>query len=353
MWNSEIVRLNGPFHPFGEERIYESVFALEVIDDFFSFELGDGLFNGGGIVDVCRRKEAGGAYRLPAEGRYRLEDASLKRRELPDKKGEMLMLACVDDVKGAGYGGLADCVAAGGDLPKCIAELLHKAGRIARNDACGVERLTRENSPVLGEARFEKSVKVVGGYAFYAQRSGAAIERAFRVEEYVRHAVPDAAEEYICRVGVELDASAHDGYKAFSVFNVEDVLEFIKHDAYFSFGSLGRQCVENGFERGWSGGEPRIQGNGGRTGRRVNRNYGPKVRDGAQNLRKPAVRFFESRKCGDQPPAHVGLVADAEEVRMKKRYAFHAANSVKDERGLAHSALALHYNILPGLYFLW
>ena len=102
-----IARLNGPFHPFGEERIYESVFALEVIDDFFSFELGDGLFNGGGIVDVCRRKEAGGAYLLPAEGRYRLEDASLKRRELPDKKGEMLVLACVDDVKGAGYGGLA------------------------------------------------------------------------------------------------------------------------------------------------------------------------------------------------------------------------------------------------------
>ena len=76
----KIERLNGSFYPFGEERVDESVFSFEVIDDFFAFELGDGLFCGGGIVGVSRRKEVGGAYLLAAAGGYRLEDAGLKRR---------------------------------------------------------------------------------------------------------------------------------------------------------------------------------------------------------------------------------------------------------------------------------
>ena len=71
------------------------------------------------------------------------------------------MLACVDDFKGAGYCVLADGVAAGGDLPNCIAELLHESRRIVRNGDCGVERLTREIATVFREAGFEKGVEVV------------------------------------------------------------------------------------------------------------------------------------------------------------------------------------------------
>ena len=45
--------------------------------------------------------------------------------------------------------------------------------------------------------------------------------------------------------------------------------------------------------------------------------------------------------------AKVGDVANAEQVGVEYRDAFHAANCLKHERGFAHAPLSLHHDVLP------
>ena len=347
MWKCENSDVS--LDPFSKERIHKAIFAFEPIDDLFAFELCNGLLCGCGVICICGREKVGGAYFTAASYRYCLEDARLERRELLDEECKMVVFAGIDRFKGVWKFVRADYVTGGCCLPDCVAKLLHKARRISRKGADGIEGLTRKIALSLGEAGFEEGVEVSGIDSFHGKGCGSAIERALRVEEYVRHPIADAAEENVGCVGVELDAPAHDCEDSFAVVYVENVLEFVKHDADLASGGLRNDCVKDGFERGRCGRQSRIQRKGRGAGGRIYRHDRSEIRNGAHDLRQPAVGAFEFGECGDESAADVGLVANAEKVGMKKRYASHVAHCFEHKGSLSGAPFALHYDILSRL----
>ena len=74
------------------------------------------------------------------------------------------------------------------------------------------------------------------------------------------------------------------------------------------------------------------------------------MREHAYGLRDPAFGIFKTCKGGDKPAADVRLVAYAEKIGMEEGDALHVAHGLENEGGLSGPAVALHDDVLAGLY---
>ena len=336
--------------PFAEEWTDEAVLSIVVVYDVFAFKLGDGLFHGCRIKDLRRVKKCAGEYLLAATFGDGVENARLLRGKLLDRKCEVVVFSGEDDCKSLLDVGFLERRSVVAHLPERIAEFLDKAGRVACGAGDRIEHLSREFSSACGKAPLDECKEVVRVDASDLERGGGMVERAGILEEYLRHLVPYAAEENVWSVGVELNSGTQHGESPFAVVDVEYVLEFVEKDACLAPLGLRQDHVKHGVERCRLGGNPRIDRHRRRAGRRVYGDRRPEMREHAYGLRDPAFGIFKTCKGGDKPAADVRLVAYAEKIGMEEGDALHVAHGLENEGGLSSPAVALHDDVLAGLY---
>ena len=336
--------------PFAEKRTAEAVFPVVVVDDVLPFKFGDGLFYGRRAEDLCRVKECAGVYLLAAAFGDGAENAGLLSGKLLDGKCEVVMFPCEDDCKGLLDVGYLERCPAGAHLPECVAEFLDKARRVARGTGDGVEHLSREYSSARGKAPLDEREEFVRVDVPDLERGGGMIERTGILKEYLRHLVSYAAEENVRGVRVELNPGAQHGERPFAVVDVEDVLELVEKDACLAPLCLRQKHIKHGVERSRLGGDARINGHRRRAGRRVYGDRRPEMREHAYGLRYPAFGIFKTCQGGDEPAANVRLVANAEKIGVEEGDALHVTHGFENEGRLSRPAVALHDDVLSGLY---
>ena len=336
--------------PLAEKRVYEPVFPVVVEYESVGHEPVYRPFHRRGAKDGCCREEFHGEDFLSAFGGHGRQHSHLERREATDEYFIVVPFARKDDIKS-----FADvCLGNGLPVPRAVpyrvAKLLYVAGRVPRDFPDGIKRYSVKLAFACRKSGREELVEVVSVDFADGERGGAPVERAVRVHEDVCHLVADAAEEDVGRLCVELDASAHDGDDSLSVLDVEDVLEFVEDHAALAFCSMSDNCVKNGFERGQVSRRLCIDGNRRRSCVRVYGKRRPQTCECLNDLFEKSGGILESCKGGREPTAEVGGVADAEQVGMEHRDAFHAANRLKHEGRLAHAPFSLHHDVLPGFH---
>ena len=274
----------------------------------------------------------------------------MERREATNEYFIVVPFARKDDVKP-----FADvCLGNGLPVPRAapyrVAKLLYVAGCVPCDFPDGIERRSGKPASACRKSGREELVEVVNVDLADGERGCAPVERAVRMHEDVRHLVADAAEEDVGRLCIELDASAHDGDDPLAVLDVEDILEFVEDHAALAFCSMSDNCVKHGFKRGQVCRGFCIDGNRWRSCVRIDGKRRSQTREGLNDLFEKSGGILKSCKGGREPMAEVGGIADAEQVSMEHRDAFHAANRFKHEGCLAHAPFALHHDVLSGFH---
>ena len=336
--------------PFAEKRTAEAVFSVVVVYDVLPLKLGDGLFYGGCAKDMRRIKECAGEYLPAAALGDGAENARLLGGKLLDRKREVVVFPGENDCKGFLDVGFLERRPAVAHLPECVAEFLDKARCVACGAGDCVEHLASEFSSARGKAFLDECEELVRVDVPDLERGGGMVERTGILEEYLRHLVSYAAEENVRSVGVELDSGTQHGERPFAVVDVEYVLEFVEKDACLSPLRLRHKHVEHGVERCRFGGDPRINCHRRRTRGWVYGNRRPEVREHAYGLGYPVFGIFKACEGGDKPAADVRLVAHAEEIGMEEGDVLHVTHGFENEGRLSGSAVALHDDVLSGLY---
>ena len=347
---AQVVRLCHALDPFPEERVDEAVFLGIVEYEAVGYKPVDRALGRRSVEDGRGGKKLHREYFPPALDRKRRKDAHLKRRESADEDFVVIPLAGKDDFKPSADVFLRNGLAMTRAVPYCIAKLLHVAWGVPGDVFDGFERGFWELALAGRESGRKKLVEVAVVDFADRERRGTPVEGAVRVHEDVRHPVADAAEEDVGRLGVELNASAHDGDDPLPVLYVEDVLELVEDYAAFAFRRLRENCIKDGFKRGEVCGCSDIHGDGRRARVRVNGKSRPQTCKRMEHLFEKSGGVFEPCKCGREPTAEVGGVANAEQVRVEYRDSFHAANGLQHERRLSHAPFALHHDILAGFH---
>ena len=276
-------------YPFAEKGAAEAVFPVVVVDYVLSFKFDDGLFDGCGVEDLCRFEEGAGEYLPAAADGYGAENARLLRGKLLERKCEVVVFPCEYDGKGLLDVGFLKCCPFAAHLPECIAEFLDEARGVACGAGDGVKHCAREFPSAGGEAFLYEREKFVRVYVPDLERGGGMVERAGILEEDLRHLVTYAAEEDVRSVGVELDSGAQHGERPFTVVYVENVLELVEKDARLAPLGLRQKNVKHRIERCRLCRNSRVHSHGRSTGRRVDGNRRPEVREHAHGLCYPAL----------------------------------------------------------------
>jgi len=278
-----------------------------------------------------------------------LENAGLQRSKLFYEESKVFALPVKDKAKRFRYIFWLQRIPCGCRQPERFAEFLCVSRIPVGCGVYGVERFLGEGAAFGRESLTYELEEFAFVYFPDRKSCGGVVERTFGAPEHVCHPVSNASEKYVGRIGIELDATAHDGEGAFSIFDVKEILEFVENDADFSLGRLSENGIENGVERGRFAGNPRVERYCRRAGILIYGHDRSEMRKKAERLGKPSVRAFKFRESGDEPFAKIGKVSDGKEIGVKESDALHVANSLKNERSLACPPFALNDDVLPRL----